>query len=328
MVDPAGGREHDADDASSTSDPPAGAPDRRAAEARVALFLAACLLGGLAVGAALPADLPPPGLAVGALCIQTFITVGGLPRRSAAGSAGGSLRLLVSHHLAMTLPLIMAAMWLGLSTPLGMGVFLMAAAPPAAVTPAYAEVAGVDVRSVLGFCLLGYGSGLVITPALVLIVVGQVAGIGQILLTLLVGLILPTLAGRALHRHIRRVDLRVRRGVVGVCLFLVTFALGGGIGEGIVAGGLVAGDHLLLALLVIGRTFGTGWLATRITPTRHRQEAPFAGGFKNIALAAAVAGALVGPVAALPAILSFPGEVAYFLAIARRRRRPGRQPGS
>lgn len=294
-------------------------PDNRTAEVRVALFLAACLLGGLLTGAALPPDLPPSGLAVAALSVQTFVTVGGLPRLSASGTARGSARLLLTHHLAMTIPLLLVAVWLGLTTPLGLGVFLIAAAPPAAITPAYAEVAGVDVRAVLGFCLLGYGSGLLITPALVLLAMGQVAGIGQILLTLLVGLIVPTLAGRALHTSVRRVDVRVRRGVVGLCLFLVTFALGGGIVEGIAGGTLTRGDYLLLAVFIVARTFGTGWLATAITPAVHREEAPFAGGFKNIALAAAVAGALVGPVAALPAILSFPGEVAYFLAVTRRR---------
>ncbi len=64
------------------------------------------------------------------------------------------------------------------------------------------------------------------------------------------------------------------------------------------------------------RTFGTGWLARRLSPSALDHVAPFAGGFKNIALAAAVAGTLFGPAAAVPALACFPAEVAYFLMLA------------
>ena len=48
-------------------------------------------------------------------------------------------------------------------------------------------------------------------------------------------------------------------------------------------------------------------------------EAPFAVAFKNVALAAAVGGSLLGSVAALPGLLGFPVEILYFLYLARRR---------
>ena len=50
-------------------------------------------------------------------------------------------------------------------------------------------------------------------------------------------------------------------------------------------------------------------------------EAPFAVAFKNVALAAATGGSLVGAAAALPGLLAFPVEILFFLFLAQRRAR-------
>jgi hypothetical protein len=66
---------------------------------------------------------------------------------------------------------------------------------------------------------------------------------------------------------------------------------------------------------------GGAALAARLAPAGLRIEAPFAVAFKNVALAAAVGGSLLGAVAALPGLLGFPVEVLYFLFLARHRAR-------
>lgn len=289
-----------------------------------ALFLSACLLGGLLVGAVLPLDLPVAALTIPALAVQTLITVGGLPPLRRSGAVRDGLVLLLVHHATLTVPLVVVALLVGVDTPIGFGIYVMAVAPPAAVTPAYAETAGVDARPVLAFCLTGYATGVLLTPALVgLVVVGAVDP-GLIAYTLIGGLVLPTIAGRSLSRVIRRVPEGTRRALVGAALFVVTLGLGGGVVEGLRPGGLGVTSLLLVVAVVVGRTFGSGALAVLLSSAQRRDEAPFAGAFKNIALAAAVAAPLAGPVASIPALASFPAEAAYFLYVARRGGRSAR----
>ena len=74
-----------------------------------------------------------------------------------------------------------------------------------------------------------------------------------------------------------------------------------------------------------GRPLGRRRRARRAARARRicGTEAPFAVAFKNVALAAAVGGSLLGAVAALPGLLGFPVEILYFLCLARRRARRG-----
>ena len=83
----------------------------------------------------------------------------------------------------------------------------------------------------------------------------------------------------------------------------------------------------LIMVVLIARTFGSGWVAARLAPRPLRAEAPFVG-FKNVALAAAVGGTLLGSTAALPGLMAFPVEAAYFFALARRSSQARDGPGS
>jgi hypothetical protein len=290
------------------------------AERRVvggALLLVGAVAGGLGLGAV----LAPPGLSttlsVGALGVQTLMTVGALPPREPAAALRPGLAMLALHLAIASAPMLALGMVVGLDEPAGLGLFLIGAAPPAALIPAYADVAEIPRGDLLAFVLLAYGLSLGLTPLLVLLAAGEVAGIGTIALTLGAGLILPSVLARVLHRRIAAIPQRVRRTVVNVSVFAICFGLAGGFGD--VEGSASTLVLVLVALLV--RSFAGATLAARIAPPKLRTEAPFAVAFKNVALAAAVAGSVSGTAAALPALLGFGVEILCFLWLAQRRAR-------
>jgi hypothetical protein len=138
-----------------------------------ALVLVTAVLAGLGLGAA----FSPPGstraLAVPALGLQTLLTVGALPRRERAVEPRPALILLGLHVALASLPLALVGLAIGLDDPLGFGLFLIAAAPPAALIPAYADVAEVPGGDLLVFVLIAYGLALVLTPAAVYLAAGE-----------------------------------------------------------------------------------------------------------------------------------------------------------
>jgi hypothetical protein len=194
-------------------------------------------------------------------------------------------------------------------------------APPAALIPAYADVAEVPGGNLLAFVLLAYALALGLTPALVFLAAGELVGVGPIALTLGAGLVAPAMLARVLHPWIARIPQRVRRGTVNVTVLLICFGLGGGLVSGLGSSAVSALGLAVVLAALVARTVAGSALAARLAPASLSAEAPFAVAFKNVALAAAVGGSLVGAAAALPGLLAFPIEILYFLALARRRAR-------
>jgi BASS family bile acid:Na+ symporter len=282
-----------------------------------ALVLAGAVGAGLSLGAA----FSPPGLAgslaVPALGVQTLMTVGALPRRDPAGALRPGLTLLALHLAIASAPMLALGIVIGLDDPIGLGLFLIGAAPPAALIPAFADVAEVRGGELLAFVLIAYGLALGLTPLLVLLAVGEAAGIGRIALTLCVGLIGPALLARVLHERIAAIPQRVRRGVVNGCVLAICFGLGEAFAE-IDAG---IGTLALVAVALLVRAFGGAAIAARLAPRALRAEAPFAVAFKNVALAAAVGGSVASTEAAVPGLIGFLVETLCFLWLARRSAR-------
>jgi BASS family bile acid:Na+ symporter len=284
-----------------------------------AALLGATVLGGLAVGAAVGLEGGARSVALPALALQTFLTVGGIPRRRGSEAMREGLILVLLHYTVATLPLVAVALLIGLDEPLGFGFFLVAIAPPGALIPAFAARLEVDVRSVLVFCLAAYSIALVLTPAVLLLVAGTTVGVAGIATTMGAGLIAPSVLGRLVHERIVRVPLRVRRGIVNTTIFLICLGLGGELVDGLRQADVGAAGLVLVALVLTLRTFGSGWINGLLAPRGLSIEAALAGGFKNVALAATVGGALLGPVAAVPGLLAFFVDTAYFLYLARKR---------
>jgi predicted Na+-dependent transporter len=283
-----------------------------------ALTLAIAVLAGLGAGAVLGLEGGARSLALPALAFQTFLTVGGIPRARDREAVRDGALLVVLHYTVATLPMAVVAVAVGLDEPLGFGLFLIAIAPPGALIPAFAARLEVDVRSVLVFCLLAYAVSLVVTPVVLFLVAGTTLGVSSIAVTVGVGLIGPSVLGRLLHDRIDRVSPVLRRRVVNTMVFLICLGLGGEMVDGIRAAGVGLGGIALVLLALTLRTFGSGWLTSLLAPRRLATEASLAGGFKNVALAAAVGGVLLGPVAALPGLLAFFVDTAYFVWLARK----------
>ncbi len=91
----------------------------------------------------------------------------------------------------------------------------------------------INARPVLAFCLLGYATGLAVTPAMIFVALGATLGPGPLAATLGAGLMGPSLLGRALHPQIVAVPARKRQWAIAACLFTVTLGLGGGLVEGV-----------------------------------------------------------------------------------------------
>jgi hypothetical protein len=283
-----------------------------------ALVLVAAVALGLGLGATLSPEGSTKALAVPALGLQTLLTVGALPRRERGVDLKPGLTLLGLHHLIASLPMALVGLAIGIHDPLGFGLFLIAAAPPAALIPAYADVAEVPGQDLLVFVLIAYGAALVLTPALTYAAAGKVVGVGTIALTLSGGLIVPAVLARVLHPQIVRIPQQVRRMTVNCTVIVICFGLGGGFHD---AAGVSAASFALVIAALVARSFGGILLAEKLAPEAVRTEAPFAVAFKNVALAAAVGGALLGSVAALPGLLGFPVEILAFLFLARRHAR-------
>jgi predicted Na+-dependent transporter len=305
------------------------AEDRAAQGRRIllsAVTLAVSVLGGLAIGAVLGLEGGARSLALPALALQTFITVGGIPRARDRAAVHDGVRLVVLHYTVATLPMAAVAALVGLDDPLGFGLFLIAIAPPGALLPAYAARLEVDVRSMLVFVLLAYAIALVLVPVLLFLVAGTTVGVSSIAVTVGVGLIGPAVLGRLLHDRIVRVSPAIRRRTVNTMVFLICLGLGGEMVDGIRAAGVGVGGLALVGVALTLRTFGSGWVNSVLAPRRLATEAALAGGFKNVALSAAVGGALLGPVAALPGLLCFFVDTAYFLWVARQANARVRRP--
>ena len=283
------------------------------------------LVGAVLIGLGLGAALSPPGstraLAVPALALQTLLTVGALPRRERAAELRPGLILLGLHFALGSLPLALVALAIGLGDPLGLGLFLIAAAPPAALIPAYADVAEVPGGDLLAFVLIAYG----LAPgdhARARLPRGRRAG-----------------RARPDRAHARRGPRGARRARAGAPSADRPHPAAGPPRPG----QRHRAGHLLRARrraadepdLGCGRpadarrrarraraALGGGVRARRwIAPPELETEAPFAVAFKNVALAAAVGGSLVGAAAALPGLLAFPVEILFFLFLAHRRAR-------
>jgi predicted Na+-dependent transporter len=287
---------------------------------RATVLVVGAGLGGLLLGAAVPAARHLSPFALVAVFVQTLFAVGALigPQPERVGSRlRRSVGMLLLHHGVTSLPLIGLGLVLGLDTPLGAGTFVLGAVPPAAGLPSFAAACGVPVHRVLPYCLLAYTVGLVATPLLVLVGLGSTEAVGRLVLTLVMGLIAPCVLARLGSRWLSRVDDRIAFGVVASSIAVLALGLGPSLGQAVSEG--AEHTELLLAAVAIaaGRTaFGAGACAL-VAPRGQRRELALVGTYKNAALAAILALGSAGPLAALPALLSMFCEAAVLLLLGR-----------
>lgn len=272
------------------------------------------------------------GLPVITVClfIATGITVGGLEKdwHSSRGNYAMALRLLITNLVAGSLAMVVVGLVLGPTTPAGTGFLLLAVVPVAAGIPAYAGALGVPAERLAVFALLSYGVALVVTPFLLALILGSTATWGPLVLTIIGGLLAPSILGVVLSRPIQRVASRYRRIVVIAALLLAMVGIGSVLNPSeLLAVDLGAPVFVVVILGLIRAPLGglLGAVLNRIwshPPTT--VESALAGGYKNGALAGAVAIAAGMPAAAVPPALGLVSEAALLGLISLIGPRLGR----
>lgn len=279
--------------------------------------IAIATIAGLLLGAAIPAAEEVRPLALPLLFIQTAVAVGALAEVKAGSTRRWAWDMLMRHHLFASIPLMALGVVMGLDTSWGVGTFLLGAAPTAIALPSNVAACGGQVRPVVHFTLLGYGLGVVLTPAIVLLALGASDQGGPMVTTLLVGLIAPAILGVAARPWLQRIPRAWSFGVVATAVLVLMLGMGSDLRDAVRLG-LEAPTLLALAALIgFGRVVWGAALSFRFPPRGGLvREAVLAGGGKNAVLAAVMANAAFGPMAALPALISLFAEIALLFVVS------------
>lgn len=290
----------------------------------VAAIALATVLGLLA-GAAVPAAEEVRPLALPLLFLQTMVAVGALAEVRSEDTRRWASSMLLRHHAIASIPLMALGLIMGLDTSWGIGTFVLGAVPPAIALPSNVAACGGRVRPVVQFTLLGYGLGVLLTPTLVLLVLGSaITGrIESMVTTLLIGLIVPAILGTLIRSWLQRIPRAVSFGVISVSVLILMLGMGSDLRDAVQLG---LADPTVL-WIAIGIGFGRcAWgavLGFRFAPqNKLLLEAALAGGGKNAVLAAVIASAAFSPLAALPALVSVFAEICLLFIMSFWNRLP------
>lgn len=276
-------------------------------------------LGGLVLGAFVPGAERVAAVGLAAIFVQTLVTVGSLvePTGERTGGLGRPARMVALHHLVTSAPLMGLGLLLGLETPLGAGIYLLGAVPPAAGLPSYAAACGVPVRPILRYCLLAYAVGIVATPVLVLVGVGREDSMGRLAATLVFGLVAPALLAQAGSRWLSRLPRRAAFALVASSIAVLTVGLGPSLRLGVEQSVAEPAALVTAVAVAFGRTLVGGTVCAVAAPSGRRREMAMVGSYKNAALAAILSLGASTPLAALPALLSLFSEALALVVLAR-----------
>lgn len=289
----------------------------------------------LALGFVSPFELPSIVVVLG-IGLATLITVAGLSqgwhgRMSNYTSAG---RLFVVNVVAGSLPLVLVALVLGVSTPLGLGFMILALMPVAAGLPAYAATLGLRAERVTLFTLASYAIALVVTTLGVSALLGNSATQRAITTTMILGLVLPTILGIVVAKPLTRTSHSGRRAVTIAALLVAIFGVGSRIGYDVAfsVASHVTAVVIVLALLRAPLTGALGAVMNTVPSLRtNLRESALAGGYKNCALAAVIGLAAGIPEAAIPGAVGLASEALLLLgltATSKHLDRSNRREGS
>lgn len=293
--------------------------------AAYAMALAAA--GGVLLGTVLPGAESLSRFALPALFVQTLVAVGALAEANKAPNQARAASLMLTVHLwALTAPLLLIGLWIGLDTPLGLGTFVLGAVPPAASLPGFAAACGVRVRLVVRYCVIAYFASLFVTPMLLLGFIGDAGNIGAIAITLLVGLLLPATLGGLFRQWLVRLPRKFSLTLVAISVLVLSVGLGPHLRSAL---SVAADDRetLLIALLLATGRLAVGVIAGLVSwRSGLGVEVLMAAGYKNSVLAAVIAFGVAGEVAALPGLLSLFSEAALLgvasrMSVVQRRKR-------
>jgi BASS family bile acid:Na+ symporter len=195
------------------------------------------------------------------------------------------------------------------------GWVMVAAVPSAISVVPFSFLLGGRTEDSLVATAMVYLTALIITPAMTLMLIGEAAepiGLAQYTLLLI---FVPMVISRPLCKL--EMDHRARVAIINLAfLFLILGIIGSN------RSSLFGSPNLVIAIALVTmlRTVGIGLILARALRSRPREERVgpvLFTTFKNNGIAATLAVALFGHVAALPAMISMVGEIAWFIALRR-----------
>lgn len=289
---------------------------------RAVTAIAVATVGGLLLGAAIPQAEQVRPLALPMLFIQTTVAVGALSEVRSTSTRRWAWRMFLRHHLIASIPLMALGLLMGLDTSWGVGTFVLGAAPTAIALPSNVAACGGQVRPAVQFTLLGYGAGVVITPALVLLALGASGRADLMVTTLLVGLVVPAMVGVVARPWLQRIPRGLGFAIVAASVLVLMLGMGSDLRDAVALGREQRALLWLAGAIGFGRVAWGASLALRFPPQgKLRLEAVLAGGGKNAVLAAVIANASFGPLAALPALVSLFAEITLLFTVSALRNR-------
>lgn len=234
---------------------------------------------------------------------------------------------LMSFVLATGITIALAFLFTG---DLRNGWILAAAVPSAVSVIPFTLILGGDMEGTLVSSAAIYIIALVLTPVITLVFIGQAVSVETLLWYVGMLIAIPVVVSRGLRRV--KIDPYGRSVAINVAFAVLVIAVAGA-NRGVFFGE----PGLLLALIAVAvvKTFGIGAavnLYTRKKDTAWESRVPevlFAT-HKNTGMAAALAIALLGPAAAVPATVCMTVDIAWLIYVSKfmfsRDKRPGTQP--
>jgi len=291
---------------------------------RTPLLFSAGIVVALLLGTIVPSNSATLFVVLAFLFIATLGTVGGLEKgwQSRAANYRGAVNLLIVNVLAGSAPMALIGLWIGADTPAGLGFLILAIVPVAGGIPAYASALGIPAERITLFALIAYVIALFATPALMGIVTGKTQTQGFLWLTLIIGLIVPSVMGLLLSRTITRIPIGTRRTLILGALLVVMFGIGSSLnGLDFNVNTLGAPFALVIVIGLLRAPFCAllGALLNRSSMLRtSTNEAMLAGGYRNCALAGVAALSIGQPAAAIPGTLGLVSEAILMAMLAIR----------
>ena len=256
-------------------------------------------------------------LAMVSLVLVMSLSLGGLslrgldPRNNLRATA---VALLLSFGLSSAVTLLMGFFFDG---QIRLGWIVLAAVPSAIAVIPFTYMLKGDLQFSLVSSTMLYVLALVITPLMTLIFVGAAISPMTVLWYVAILIFLPMVLSRGLKRM--PLSGRSRMIAVNLSFFVLTFAVTGTNRDAFLGNVTLVAALLLVATM---RTFAVGgvveWIARRFNVSRE-QRIPMVlfATYKNTGMAAALAVALIGSEAAIPATVCLALEIVCFYALTK-----------
>lgn len=224
------------------------------------------------------------------------------------------LSLFLNYGALSTLILVMG---LAFSKNLWPGWVLMAAAPSAISIVPFTSVFGGSTTKALFSTAVNYVAALAIMPIMTVLLIGSAVDISSLITSLLLLIVLPMLASRAVTRI--KIGKRTNNALINLSFAVLIFAVVGANRDAFAGNPLIV---MAIAAAGMIRTFGIGLSSEFVLrrsgmPKSDRTAYVLFSSYKNLGLTVTLAIALFDPIVAVPATICIVFEVVWVIFLTR-----------